>query len=162
MKNVIYLLNKRLPKQTQKDIVDVVSPYIDDKDFYLAQLALEVLGKVIELNPEAGIYKDAVQNCIKLTKSALIQGSTTQRISEVFHLIGAHKLADESAIFNSLLSDLNKNCLVTAAKALAGLISGIDDKARQGFINQLLGKVICWIRFNYLTNSCFILGLLFN
>ena len=141
MKNMIYLLNKNLPKERQKDIVDVSAPYIEDKDFFLAQLALEVLGKIMELNPSAGFYKDAIQNCIKLTKSSLIQGNTTQRIADVFQLIGAHRLTDESSIFNSLTSDLNKNCLLTAAKALAGFISGVDEKIRFGFINQLLGKV---------------------
>lgn len=141
MKNVIYLLKQQLPKERQKDIVDVTSPYIEDKDFFLAQLALEVLGKIIELNPTAGFYKDAIQNCIKLTKSSLVQGSTTQRISDVFYLIGAHKLADEVAIFSSLISDLNKNCLLTAAKALAGFITGVDEKVRMNFIQQLLAKV---------------------
>eukprot|EP00331_Platyophrya_macrostoma_P030086 CAMPEP_0176438094 /NCGR_PEP_ID=MMETSP0127-20121128/19061_1 /TAXON_ID=938130 /ORGANISM="Platyophrya macrostoma, Strain WH" /LENGTH=1232 /DNA_ID=CAMNT_0017821943 /DNA_START=32 /DNA_END=3730 /DNA_ORIENTATION=+ len=141
MKNIIYLLKQKLPKDRQKDIVDVTCPYIEDKDFFLAQLALEVLGKIITLSPDAGFYKDAIGNCIKLTKSSLIQGNTTQRISEVFHLIGAHKLADNSTIFNSLTSDLNKNCLITAAKALAGFVSGVDETARQKFIQELLGKV---------------------
>ena len=142
LKNVIYLLKVKLPKETQKDIVDVAAPYIKDEDFFLAQLALEVLIKIIEINPtNTGIYKDSIQNCVKLTKSALIQGNTTSRLSDVFMLIGAHKLADPTMLFNSLISEINKNCLATVSKALAGLILGVDEKSKQGFIQQLIGKV---------------------
>lgn len=143
MKIVILLLNTKFPKEIQKDVVDVAAPYIKDDDFFLAQLSLEVLAKIFEINPtSSATYKTAIENCVKLTKSSLVQGNTTNRLSEVFNLVGLYKLSDSSALFNSLMSDLNKNCLFNVSKALAGLVLGVDENSRKGFIQQLLGKVI--------------------
>ena len=120
---VLGIFKQNLPKQYQQEIVRNISPFIRDEDLYLAQLSIDLLTNIINVNP-TGLpeYDDTIRNAISLSKSSLVQGVVIDKLTELFSLVGQNNLADTNSIVNHLMTDINKNSLVPTARCIAAVI----------------------------------------
>lgn len=125
MSMVLGIFKQNLPKEFQSDIIRNISPFIKDEDLYLAQLSIDLLISIIHVNPtRSQEYDEAIKHAITLSKSSLVQGVVIDKLTELFSLVGTNQLADTNAIVSHLMTDINKNSLVPAARCIAAVTQG--------------------------------------
>jgi len=130
-------LKGKIDEAIHREILQNVLPYIRDEDFYLAQISLQLLSLLILENakpiPE---YNSALENCIKLAKSPLVQGILLTRLLEIFDNFSRNNLIDIFATIDKLNQGNNKNSLNSIAKCISVMILATNnEKTRTSFID---------------------------
>jgi hypothetical protein len=141
MMMVLGIFREDLSEKLQKEIIQKVSPFIKDEDFYMAQISIGLLIYIIKISSKKHEeYSETVKNCVTLAKSNLIQGATVDKLVELFRCFGSYEIADPTTIVKHLTSDINKNSLSTTAKCLAAATDKVQSVINP-FIAVFCGNV---------------------
>ena len=137
-------LKGKIDESIHREIVQNILPYIRDEDFYLAQISLQLLSLLILENlkpiPE---YNAALENCIKLAKSPLVQGVLLTRLLEIFDNFAKNNLIDIFSTIDKLNQGDNKNSLNSIAKCISVMILATsNEKTRTSFLDLCTQNVI--------------------
>jgi hypothetical protein len=128
MMMVLGIFREDLSEKLQKEIIQKVSPFIKDEDFYMAQISITLLVHIIQISPKKHEeYSETVKNCVNLARSNLIQGATVDKLVELFRSFGTYEIADATSIVKQLTSDINKNAIATTAKCLAAVTDKVQN-----------------------------------
>ena len=122
MSMVLGIFKQNLPREYQQDIVKNISPFIRDEDLYLAQLSIDLLIAIINVNPsKSEQYDEAIKHAVALSKSSVVQGAVIDKLTELFRLVGKNELANTNNIVSHLMSDVNKNSLVPTSRCISAV-----------------------------------------
>mmetsp|Transcript_25555 Transcript_25555/g.22583 ORF Transcript_25555/g.22583 Transcript_25555/m.22583 type:complete len:132 (+) Transcript_25555:1978-2373(+) len=81
MKMILGIFEANLPTNLQKSIVSNISTFVSDEDFYLAQLSMDLLILIININPtRSAEYDQVIQNSVTLCRSSLIQSQSVDKL----------------------------------------------------------------------------------
>ena len=137
-------LKGKIDEGIHREILQNILPYIKDEDFFLAQISLQLLSLLILENKKAiPEYNAALENCIKLAKSPLVQGVLLTRLLEIFENFSKNNLIDIFSTIDKLNQGDNKNSLNTIAKCISVMILATNnEKTRNSFLEICVKNVI--------------------
>ena len=142
-------LKGKIDEGIHREILQNILPYIKDEDFYLAQITLQLLSLLILENtkviPE---YNAALENCIKLAKSPLVQGVLLTRLLEIFENFSKNNLIDIFSTVEKLNQGDNKNALTSIAKCISTMVlNSPNEKTKIVFIDTCIQNVLNFFSF---------------
>ena len=141
--NILCLLNlfgDQFNTDTQNEILDEVLPFIKNKDIYLSPHCMEIVLKLIMLEPtKKPQYYQVFDICLCLAQSNAIQGTISTKLIEVFERLSTFNSIDVSNTINNLLQGItNKNSISLISKCIALLCTSCKGNEKiQDFILKL-------------------------
>lgn len=139
----VEVLKEKIDENLHREIVKNIANFIKDEDFYLAQISLQLFSLLIMGNVKnLAEYQAALENCIKLAKSPLVQGALLTRLLEIFENFAKFNLIDVISTVDKLNQGDNKNALNTIAKCISVMILATPQpKTRANFIETCVKHV---------------------
>ena len=139
---MVELIKNKLTPNIQATILSQISQFIKDEDFYLAQLSIDLVIKIVSINPTSTPeLETAINNSITLSKSSLIQGVTINKLIDLFSLIAQKGFPTENLI-QKLIQNINKNSMIPASKSIAALVLHSNQQVSAKFIELFKNDVI--------------------